>query len=134
MYECGEVKKVLGNKVAITIYFSTVCTGTQKISHLLTTLFLYHLFVRNFWGSLFGRDNFVLLFEIYIFWSILFGRTWYIPNWFFQTFWKNQVLRRGMLRILKRHSLSLSAELWIIFCDLLASVGLVNKNGCKGQH
>ena len=20
------------------------------------------------------------------------------------------------------------------FCDLLASVGLVNKNGCKGQH
>ena len=21
-----------------------------------------------------------------------------------------------------------------IWCDLLASVGLVNKNGCKGQH
>ena len=44
------------------------------------------------------------------------------------------LLRRGHVKILKRLSLSLSAEFESIFCDLLASVSLVNKNGCKGKH
>ena len=34
----------------------------------------------------------------------------------------------------KDYALVLVLNFESFFCDLLASVGLVNKNGCKGQH
>ena len=40
----------------------------------------------------------------------------------------------GMLRFWKVLVLVLVLKFESFFCDLLASVGLVNKNGCKGQH
>ena len=38
----------------------------------------------------------------------------------------------GMLRF--RNVLVLVLSFESMFCDLLASVSLVNKNGCKGKH
>ena len=46
----------------------------------------------------------------------------------------NDKRRRLHVKILKRLSLSLSAEFESIFCDLLASVSFVNENGCQGKH
>ena len=40
----------------------------------------------------------------------------------------------GMLRFWNVIVLVLVLNFVSFFCDLLASVGLVNKNGCKGQH
>ena len=40
----------------------------------------------------------------------------------------------GMLRFWNVLVLVLVLNFESFFCDLLASVGLVNKNGCKGQH
>ena len=40
----------------------------------------------------------------------------------------------GMLRFWNVLVLVLVLNFESIFCDLLASVSLVNKNGCKGKH
>ena len=40
----------------------------------------------------------------------------------------------GMLRFWNVLVLVLVLNFESFFCDLFASVGLVNKNGCKGQH
>ena len=40
----------------------------------------------------------------------------------------------GMLRFWNVLVLVLVLDFESIFCDLLASVSLVNKNGCKGKH
>ena len=56
----------------------------------------------------------------------------------YQTFFMIQNLFRfeggGMLRFWNVLVLVLVLNFESIFCDLLASVSLVNKNGCKGKH
>ena len=58
-------------------------------------------------------------------------QTW----WFIVSSYATYILKAGVSEgILNCISHILSAELWIIFYDLLPSVGLGNKNGCKGHH
>jgi hypothetical protein len=46
----------------------------------------------------------------------------------------DEIQGRGMLRFWNVLVLVLVLNFESFSCDLLASVGLVNKNGCKGQH